>query len=496
MNRAAGVNLWLLEVVRGQDVGKRIPLPGGTIVLGNAPGDGEGVNLSDQEGSSPRRMAARQALIEVSMKGPVVSDLESPGGTFVNRKRLLPGQAQSLNEGDVLQLGSVQLRVVAPDQTTMGITATQRDVKTSSDVRPSSKPELERGNSSRVTPLAFPIAGGPICRSWDDFLTISAQRWDALREELTSGRLASYLIGSGRAEHAPRADAPGSPDDRLDAWLGSLPTTRPSVPELDVHPRSLVVRGTPGAESRQSFRVSNVGFRLLKSRVTIEPTGTGWLSVDREFQGEFRTVDETVVGLRVATPETLSNSLSATVVVKSNGGSARVAVRLEPPGTPLNEPPGGGEVVTQEGWSLDGIGSRLSDLIGPRSVGSRVVGGTIAGMVFRTLIVLFSGVSALATLPGTALVCGVIGGILGGIGLVRRGGVGELPSGVCAGVVGGVIVSALMVATCQAIEPLLGGALSSKAIVVIIFWGILGAVAGGGSVLLVPERKSGKGGAS
>ena len=40
-----------------------------------------------------------------------IRDLESPGGTFVNQQRLLSGQARRLQPGDVVQLGSVQLRV-------------------------------------------------------------------------------------------------------------------------------------------------------------------------------------------------------------------------------------------------------------------------------------------------------------------------------------------------------------------------------------------------
>ncbi len=107
-----GNNGWSLEVVRGRDVGKLYALTKGEVVLGNAP-DGSALDLSDQEGASPRRMAARQAQLECSSKGLTLRDLDSPGGTFVNRQRVLPGQSRTLRPGDLIQLGGVQLKVVA-----------------------------------------------------------------------------------------------------------------------------------------------------------------------------------------------------------------------------------------------------------------------------------------------------------------------------------------------------------------------------------------------
>ena len=57
-------------------------------------------------------MAARQAQLDLSAQGLTIRDLESPGGTFVNRQRLLPGQSRTLQPGDLIQLGGVQLKVV------------------------------------------------------------------------------------------------------------------------------------------------------------------------------------------------------------------------------------------------------------------------------------------------------------------------------------------------------------------------------------------------
>ena len=87
-------NGWSLEVVRGREAGRVYALGRGETVLGNALGGGPGIDLGHQEGDSPRRMAARQAQLDLSAQGLTVRDLDSPGGTFVNRQRLLPGQSR------------------------------------------------------------------------------------------------------------------------------------------------------------------------------------------------------------------------------------------------------------------------------------------------------------------------------------------------------------------------------------------------------------------
>src|SRR3954447_15007253 len=104
---------WALEVVRGRESGRVYSLGRGETVLGNAPAGEAGIDLSAHEGDSPRRMAARQAQLDLTPQGLTVRDLDSPGGTFVNRQRLLPGQARLLQPNDLLQLGGVQVKVVA-----------------------------------------------------------------------------------------------------------------------------------------------------------------------------------------------------------------------------------------------------------------------------------------------------------------------------------------------------------------------------------------------
>jgi hypothetical protein len=88
-------NGWSLETVRGRESGRVYALNGGETVLGNAPGGGPGLDLGHQEGDSPRRMAARQAQLDLSAQGLSIRDLESPGGTFVNRGFFPASRARS-----------------------------------------------------------------------------------------------------------------------------------------------------------------------------------------------------------------------------------------------------------------------------------------------------------------------------------------------------------------------------------------------------------------
>ena len=222
-----------------------------------------------------------------------------------------PGQAKPLRAGDVIQLGGVQLQVVEA-----------KGVATSpgpAAPKPSTKAET----------FSYTIPGGPTCRNWDDLMTASAQRWEALRGELVSGRLASFLVSVGRADLAPSPQAAGSPDERLDAWLGSLPVAREARPELDVHPGKLLIRVAPGGGSvRRTIRVANVGLRRPARPARSSPTLAEDVRPNSAAMAVI-TVEETELALDVAIPETLPSPLKAEILVDGNGGLKRVAVTLE-----------------------------------------------------------------------------------------------------------------------------------------------------------------------
>ena len=257
-------------------------------------------------------MAARQAQIHVANEMVSLRDLNSPGGTFVDRRRVPPNSDLPLNVGNVIQLGGVQLR-------------------------------LTRGQPVAAAPLpagfVFALKSGGSCRSWDDFLTVSAQKWGDLRDELTSGRLASYLASAGLGPMVPDPTLPGTPDERLDAWLARLPTTRSAAPELEVHPKTLVLRApTGGGVVRAKVRVSNAGYRMLRATARVVPP-CSWLTLAREFAArEFATLDGIDLAMDASVPPDLASPLVGEVEVGGNGGSAKVTVRVEPAASPAIEP--------------------------------------------------------------------------------------------------------------------------------------------------------------
>ena len=235
-------------------------------------------------------MAARQAVIAATPLGLCHPRPRQPGGTFVNRQRILPGQSRPLAVGDTIQLGPVQLRVVA-----------------GSVAKPSD------------TQFSFRLPDGTACRSWDDFLRVSAQKWVAIRDELISGRLDTWLRSIGRDDLLPGATPEDDPDARLDHWLARLPATLPARPELDVHPPRLVVRVTPGGGvTTRTVRVANVGHRLLRITASVEPP-SAWVTLDATSGQPQPVIDALDLPLTITIPETLPRPLSATLIV---GGMA------------------------------------------------------------------------------------------------------------------------------------------------------------------------------
>jgi hypothetical protein len=458
---------WFLEVVRGATVGRRFTLAGGETILGNAPGDPASINLADQEGNAPRRMAARQAKIELRNGTPVVADLESPGGTFVNRRRVLPGKGTPLEPDDVIQLGGVQLRVVA---------AGQAVAKPSP---PPTTPTPPRSDPKR--PFVVALAFGSTCRSWDDFLAISAQKWTELRQELTSGRLAGTLASQGLSAFAPDPNAPGSPDDRLDSWLGSLPTAKSAAPELAIHPKTLQVRASAeGSVVERIVTITNTGYRILRGSATIDPADCSWLRI--EPAGPFAVADELRLRVIVTTPIVMTEAMAAALVIDTNGGKGRVAVTLERPGKP-DDP--------FQGESRDSprAGSGLFDPLASISATKRLGSGIAAGVVVGGLLLLIGQVWPLASdaatpsLMAAAIVFALLGAV-GGVTLVtQRGAAADLPAGIGSGAVAGVMAAALVVAIGREITLFMGQGAGSLA-----GWAVVGAALAALSLVLAPCR--------
>lgn len=460
------LNGWSLEVVRGREIGRAFAIEGSETVLGNTLNGSKGIDLGTQESESPRRMAARQAMVERTASGLSLRDLDSPGGTFVNRQRILPGQTRPLVPDDLIQLGSVQLRVV--------------------------KGEVSRPVA--VTPhAAFPytFANGSSCGSWDDFLRVGSQKWADLRDELQSGRIDTWLRSLNRNDLIKPSGSYASTDERLDAWLGGLPTSLPAKAELDVHPKRLVIRIVPGGgTTARSVHVANVGLRLLRIRAKIEPTATTWVKVTDPVSNQSRTVIESFdLPIEVTIPETLPRPLSAFLVVESNGGEARVELFLE--AKSLAEP------ITGQSLAGTPSGPGVLDRFGALSILHRCLLFALAGFLLRIVVGLAGGTlgedgmqaSGAETpgLIGPSIILGVAVGLLAAWMAARRGGRGQGVFGFVSGSVVGAAVAAIVVATCRAIEPLLGG-LAGSILGVSVLWTAVGVGLAGLSRFVVPVR--------
>jgi hypothetical protein len=318
---------------------------------------------------------------------------------------------------------------------------------------------------------------------------VSAQRWPALRDELVSGRLAAFLATIGRGDMAPSADAPGTPDERLDTWLSTLPTTRPSRPELDVHPEVLKLRAAPGGGMiRASVRITNTGYRLLRTQARIEPASTAWLKLPGELgRTPIVTVDHTDLPVEVEIPEVFDATPTAALVLQSNGGTRRVEVRLERPVAADVIPEASGPLETYADLGLRALIER-------QPLGMRFLVGSLGALLLRLLVLVAGLVIASGAGEGrpplrpAAVLLGILGCVLAIRFAWKHGELRDVPAVGFAGGVLGVLGASLLVAACRTIEPILGSRLAGSGVVVCLVWALLGAIGAGVSAVTVPPR--------
>lgn len=207
--------------------------------------------------------------------------------------------------------------------------------------------------------LLVVLPGGVTCRSWDDFLAVSAQRWDELRDHLVSGRLGAAVARAGYSERVPDPDSRSSPDQRLDDWLGSLPTTRQASPELDVQP-SRIDLDASGELGPVRLRIANVGYRLLRFRVMVEPFDATWLVLPPSLDGiEMIAVEEATIDLAVVPPRRPRRPLTATIRVESNGGERLIPVSIRSSGGSRADQPAPGRSAWWVGAAVGLVGRPL-----------------------------------------------------------------------------------------------------------------------------------------
>jgi hypothetical protein len=101
-----------LVVVRGERLNVAYPILNGRNYVGRSADRPVDIDLDGQE-PVERIWTSRQHAVLTWDRGVlVIEDLNSLNGTFVNRTRIHPGHRQMLRPGDVVQIGTVQLRVV------------------------------------------------------------------------------------------------------------------------------------------------------------------------------------------------------------------------------------------------------------------------------------------------------------------------------------------------------------------------------------------------
>lgn len=103
-----------LEVVRGEKLGKFLPILEGRNVIGRAVTEPVDIDLTGQEPVERVWVSRKHAVIHYDGTALILEDLNSLNGTFVNRVRLAAGSQRGLQFGDVVQFGTVQLRVTEP----------------------------------------------------------------------------------------------------------------------------------------------------------------------------------------------------------------------------------------------------------------------------------------------------------------------------------------------------------------------------------------------
>ncbi|HEV3262951.1 MAG TPA: FHA domain-containing protein [Gemmataceae bacterium] len=100
-----------LVVLRGQKLNVEYPIYEGHNFIGRADEKPVDIDLEDQEPPDRIWSSRQHALVSYEEGKLLIEDLNSSNGTFVNRTRIYPGQKRPLAPNDVIQIGTVQMKV-------------------------------------------------------------------------------------------------------------------------------------------------------------------------------------------------------------------------------------------------------------------------------------------------------------------------------------------------------------------------------------------------
>lgn len=101
-----------LVVLRGMRIDAEYPIYEGRNTVGRFADKPVDIDLVSQE-STEQIWCSRQHAVVIFDKGNVlIEDLNSLNGTWVNGVRIYAGQPRQLRPGDVVQIGTVQMKLV------------------------------------------------------------------------------------------------------------------------------------------------------------------------------------------------------------------------------------------------------------------------------------------------------------------------------------------------------------------------------------------------
>jgi pSer/pThr/pTyr-binding forkhead associated (FHA) protein len=100
-----------LVVLRGQRINVEYPLYEGLNFVGRADEKPVDIDLDDQEPPDKVWCSRQHALINFEDSMLTIEDLNSANGTYVNRTKVYPGQKRQLSVNDVIQIGTVHMKV-------------------------------------------------------------------------------------------------------------------------------------------------------------------------------------------------------------------------------------------------------------------------------------------------------------------------------------------------------------------------------------------------
>ena len=100
-----------LVVLRGQRINAEFPIYDGDNYIGRSDEKPVDIELEDQEPPDQIWSSRQHALIVFEGDNLTIEDLTSTNGTFVNRTRVHPGEKRPLKLNDVIQIGTVQMRL-------------------------------------------------------------------------------------------------------------------------------------------------------------------------------------------------------------------------------------------------------------------------------------------------------------------------------------------------------------------------------------------------